>query len=180
MLSKATATLPLPDAAQGAKPNLSRSRPRWRGMTTVTFTPSLSRARGRAPMTSPKPPTLANGTHSAAAITTFTTSPVNQLFCSMSCAHNRLDQGHAQTSVFQFQDSVDRTTRRRRNDVLELCRMFSSFQNHARCAEHHLRRQLRRSFPWQTDFDASFNERFNNDVYEGRAARAQACHGVHV
>src|SRR5215813_14001774 len=40
-------------------------------MATVTATPSFSNANGRAPITSPKPPTLANGTHSVATIRTF-------------------------------------------------------------------------------------------------------------
>src|SRR5678816_918380 len=42
--------------------------PRYRGMTTSTWCPSRDRANGRAPMTSARPPVLANGTASDATV----------------------------------------------------------------------------------------------------------------
>ena len=45
--------------------------------------------------------------------------------------------------------------------------------SHAGCAENHLRSQLRCSLARQSDFHPGFDERFNNDVNESRAARTQ-------
>src|SRR5450830_219567 len=43
-----------------------RAASRWKGMNTSTSWPRAASALGRAPTTSPSPPVLANGTHSAA------------------------------------------------------------------------------------------------------------------
>src|SRR5688572_3987048 len=113
-----------------------------RGMMTVTLIPSFSSASGRAPITSANPPTLANGTHSPAAMTTFKRSPVYEFLCALSCPDNRFDQRHTEAAVFQFQDPINRATRGCCYKVLQLRRMFACFQHHAGRAKHHLSCQL--------------------------------------
>src|ERR1051326_2267702 len=190
--------------------------PRCRGIATVTETPSASKATGSAPRTSPRPPALAKGTHSAATIRTFIRSivckwffslsfaigasptvlgsvstvgalangrlrlSVNQFSCPMRCPDDSLDQGQAQTPVFQLEDTVDSAAGRCSDDVFKLGRMLTGFENHAGSAEDHLRRQLCCGFTRQAHFHAGVDKGFDDDVNECRSAGAQTGNGVHM
>src|SRR5687768_4918806 len=111
----------------------------------LTVRPSLSSSDGRAPMTSASPPTLANGNASPAIMKTSGRRDmlsVDEFFCALGCANNRLDEGDAETAFFQFEDAVHGTAGRRCNEIFELCGMLAGLDNHARCAENHLGRKL--------------------------------------
>src|ERR1051325_3016310 len=148
MSSAPSRTRPSPGGATELKPNLSRSITRCRGRTIVTETSSFSRASGNAPITSARPPTLAKGTHSAAAIRTRrlamvgSNSAVNEFPCAVRCTDHRFDQGDSQPAVFELEYAVDGAAGGSCHDVLKLSRMLAGFENHAGSAKHHLRSQL--------------------------------------
>src|SRR5581483_9913832 len=56
--------------------------------------------------------------------------------------HHGLDQRHAQSAFFQFQNAVDRTSSRRGHFVFQQRRMVSRFEHHLRSAKGRLRRQF--------------------------------------
>ena len=58
-----------------------------------------------------------------------------QLLRPLGCTHHRLNQSHAQTAFFQFENAVDGAASRRSHRVLEQCRMVAGFQHHLRRAD---------------------------------------------
>src|ERR1043166_140942 len=103
-----------------------------------------------------------------------------QLAGATRCFYDRLDERDAKFAFFELEDAVNGATRRSSHSIFEKSRVIAGFQYNARRAFHRLRCEKSRYVARQTDFHASFSQRFQNDVCERRAARRKTRDGVHV
>src|SRR6185369_10512511 len=94
--------------------------------------------------------------------------------------HDRLDECDAEFAFLEFENAVYGAARRSSHGVFEQRGMIACFQHNARRAFHRLCCEKGRYVTWQTDFHASFGQRFQNDVRERRTARRKTRDRVHV
>src|SRR5215475_10992976 len=94
--------------------------------------------------------------------------------------YDRLDERDAKFAFFELENAVNGATRWSSHGIFEKRRVIAGFQYNARRTFHRLRCEKGRYVARQTDFHASFGQRFQDDVRERRSARRKTRNRVHM
>jgi len=90
------------------------------------------------------------------------------------------DQGDAEFAFFEFEDPINGASGGGGDGIFQERGVIAGVENHAGGTFHGLRGEKRSNIARQADLDASFGERFKNNVGKGRTAGGKPGDCVHI